>query len=183
MPFTPFHMGPGLAIKALAGDRFSLLAFGVAQVAMDIEPLVGMIRGAPVLHGATHTYAAALVIAGIVALVTPPLCRPLLRRWNREVSLAHLPWLASPPLKRVPVIAGAFAGTLSHVALDSLMHHDITPLAPWSNTNSLLDLIPLPALHQACIASGALGLAAWLALRWWRRDRSAGPRSNPPPAP
>jgi hypothetical protein len=38
MPFTPLHMGPGLAIKALAGHRFSILTFGIAQVAMDVEP-------------------------------------------------------------------------------------------------------------------------------------------------
>ncbi len=175
MPFTPFHMGPGLAVKAVAGDRFSILAFGIAQVAMDIEPLVGMFRGAPVLHGFTHTYAAAIVIACIVALATPALCRPWLRWWNHELSLARLPWLTSPqPLKRTPVVIGAFTGTLSHVALDSIMHHDITPLAPWSNTNGLLDLIPLPALHQACIVSGVLGLIVWLALSWRRRDRSAG---------
>ena len=46
MPFTPRHLGPGFAIKALAGRHFSLLTFGVAQVTMDIEPLVGLIRGA-----------------------------------------------------------------------------------------------------------------------------------------
>lgn len=56
MPFTPFHMGAGLALKAVAGRHFSVLTFGIAQVAMDIEPLVGMLRGAAVLHGPTHTY-------------------------------------------------------------------------------------------------------------------------------
>lgn len=55
MPFTPFHMGAGLALKAVAGRHFSVLTFGIAQVAMDIEPLVGMLRGAAVLHGPTHT--------------------------------------------------------------------------------------------------------------------------------
>ena len=44
MPFTPFHMGAGLALKAVAGRHFSVLTFGIAQVAMDIEPLVGMLR-------------------------------------------------------------------------------------------------------------------------------------------
>jgi len=167
MPFTPLHMGPGMAVKALAGERFSLLAFGVAQVAMDIEPLVQMVRGAPVLHGMTHTYLAAMVIAAAVALVAPAPCRLLLRKWNRELAFVRLPWLASPqPLKRLPVIAGAFTGTLSHVALDSLMHGDIRPLAPWSDANGLYGLIPSSALHLACIASGALGLAAWVAFRW-----------------
>ena len=56
MPFTPFHMGPGLAIKAVSGRYLSLMVFGFSQVAMDIEPLVRMIRGDAVLHGFTHTY-------------------------------------------------------------------------------------------------------------------------------
>ncbi len=62
MPFTPFHMGPGLLVKAVAGRHFSILTFGIAQVAMDIEPLMGLMRGATVLHGPTHTYPAACVI-------------------------------------------------------------------------------------------------------------------------
>ena len=32
MPFTPFHLGPGLAIKALGGHRISLLVFAGTQV-------------------------------------------------------------------------------------------------------------------------------------------------------
>ena len=53
MPFTPLHMGPALLLKAGADRRFSLFAFGCAQVLMDIEPLLGLFRHAPVLHGRT----------------------------------------------------------------------------------------------------------------------------------
>jgi hypothetical protein len=51
MPFTPFHLGPGAAVKAIAGDDFSFIVFGGAQALMDIEPLVHMVRGDAVLHG------------------------------------------------------------------------------------------------------------------------------------
>ena len=37
MPFTPFHMGPGLAVKAVCGRYFSLVVFGFSQVAIDIN--------------------------------------------------------------------------------------------------------------------------------------------------
>ncbi len=40
MPFTPFHMGPGLLIKAVLQGAFSLMVFGWAQIVMDIQPLV-----------------------------------------------------------------------------------------------------------------------------------------------
>jgi len=108
VPFTPFHMGPGLAIKAVVGARFSVLTFGLAQIAMDIEPLIGMIRGSTVIHGATHTYLAAIFIAIVVAVIAPFICCPVLRRWNRELSFYGLAWLtAAESLSAGPVITGA----------------------------------------------------------------------------
>jgi hypothetical protein len=35
--FTPLHFGPGLAMKSLAGRRFSLMLFAFSQVAIDID--------------------------------------------------------------------------------------------------------------------------------------------------
>lgn len=96
MPFTPFHMGPGLAVKALGGRHFSVLVFGIAQVAMDIEPGIGMLRGADVLHGWTHSYAGATVIGLLVLLLAPPLCRPILRRWNAELQHHRIGCCAHP---------------------------------------------------------------------------------------
>lgn len=67
MPFTPFHMGPGLAVKAVSGRRFSLMVFGFCQVAIDIEPLVRMLRGDIVIHGFTQTYLGATLVAFVGA--------------------------------------------------------------------------------------------------------------------
>jgi hypothetical protein len=168
-------MGPGLAIKALAGRRFSVLAFGIAQVAMDIEPLVGLVRGSSVLHGPTHNYLAAVAIAVVVAFVSPIICRPILRRWNQELSFYGLPWLAEaesfPP---APVVAGAFAGTISHVILDSIMHSDIAPLSPWSNANALLGFISVSALYQFCVLAGLLGAVGWAYRAWRKRPLGVG---------
>jgi hypothetical protein len=46
MPVTPFHLGPGLAAKAVLGRHMSLTVFGLGQVAMDLEPGLRMLRGA-----------------------------------------------------------------------------------------------------------------------------------------
>lgn len=156
-------MGPGFAIKAVAGRHFSLMSFGLAQVAMDIEPLVGMIRGAVVLHGVTHTYLAALIIALVVIMVAPPVCRPFLVRWNKEVAYYRRPWLAEPADFRLfPVAFGALIGTFSHVALDSLIYGEMRPLAPWSDENSLLGLASTGSLTSICLALGAIGFGVWL---------------------
>src|SRR5688572_29071880 len=121
-------MGPAMAIKALAPRRFSLLMFGLSQVAIDIEPGLGLLLGWEILHGWTHTYAGAVAIALGVLLVGRPLALWILRRWNAELRTHGLEWLADPDsLGWLPAAAGAFIGTLSHVALDSLMHADMRP--------------------------------------------------------
>ncbi len=173
MPFTPFHMGPGLAVKAVAGRRFSVVTFGVAQVAMDLETLVRMLRGSAVLHGPVHTYLGAVLMAIPVTLISPLLGRPILRRWNRALTSGGLAWLASPDAFAPRTVAlSALLGTVSHVALDSLMHADITPLAPWSDANVLLGLISAAALYRWCVLAGVLGVVGWLAGSWLQRGAS-----------
>lgn len=55
---VPFHMGLGLAAKAVAPRLVFLQVFGLAQVAMDVEPAMAM--GKAALHGWTHTVWGAL---------------------------------------------------------------------------------------------------------------------------
>ncbi|NEV60395.1 hypothetical protein [Thiorhodococcus minor] len=113
----------------------------------------------------------------------PSLGRPILRRWNREVAWARLSWLAvSEDFTRVSVLTGAILGTVSHVWLDSLMHADLTPLAPWSDGNSWLGVVSGEALMVGCLLAGLLGLITWLVLAWHRGRRtpasSRGARSQ-----
>ena len=152
-------MGPGLALKALAGRRFSLMVFGFSQVAIDIEPLVRIIRGDAVLHGFTHTYLGATLVALISVLVGRPVSQFLLRYWDPDPSSPILNWL--PTAKSIPwsaAIAGAFVGTYSHVLLDSIMHSDMQALAPVSDANALLHVISVDSLHLVCVISGVLGV-------------------------
>lgn len=158
MPFTPFHMGPGLAMKAVCGRHFSLMVFGFSQVAIDIEPLVRIIRGDDVLHGFTHTYLGATLIALVSVLVGRPVCQFLLKYWTPDPNSPFLNWLQGPKLISWPAaIASAFMGTYSHVFLDSIMHFDMQPLAPFSDANALLHVISVDSLHIACVLGGVIG--------------------------
>lgn len=180
MPFTPLHMGPGLAIKAAAGRHFSVLVFGIAQVAMDIEPLIGLIRGADVLHGWTHTVPGATLIGLTAFLLAPPLCNRILRRWNRELEHHKLQWLCSPePITRAAAASGAFIGTYSHVLLDGVMHADMLPLRPWSEGNALLRLMSIDALYLGCFICGVIGVALWLMAALSRRRAGAAADDRP----
>ena len=170
MPFTPFHMGPGLAVKAVCGRYFSLMVFGFSQVAIDIEPLVRIIRGDAVLHGLTHTYLGATLIAIASVLAGRPICQFLLNHWPPDPHAPFQSWLRGPKLISWPAaIAGAFVGTYSHVFLDSIMHSDMQPLAPLSEANALLHVISVDSLHVVCALGGAFGALLLFAVFILRR--------------
>lgn len=150
MPFTPFHMGPGILIKALLQGSFSLMVFGWAQIVMDIQPLIVLITGEGHLHGFSHTYVGATLLAIFSALTG---------KFLSEIGLFVLGLNAQWRVKIVWWVAflSAFVGTYSHVALDSIMHADMMPLFPFGTGNGLLGIIPVSALHKACIYSALVG--------------------------
>jgi hypothetical protein len=51
---------------------------------MDLEPGIGMLTGAEVLHGPTHTILGVIGIAIFVALFSPRTCSAILRKPNKE---------------------------------------------------------------------------------------------------
>ena len=170
MPFTPFHMGAALIVKPASQTHLSLITFGVAQIAMDIEPFIGMVRNSDILHGPTHTLIGAIVIGFVVALVSPFIRRLILRRYNQEVVVYKLGWLSEPiDPSRMAIWFGAYWGTLSHILLDSFMHDDIRPLAPFSDVNPLLHVISHDGVYQLCFVLGVIGCTAWLVTKWVRQ--------------
>jgi hypothetical protein len=169
MPITPFHMGPGLLVKAVGGRHVSLTVFGFSQVVMDIEPLVRMIRDDVVLHGFVHTYLGATLIGLVSAVAGRPICQALLNRWAPDPTAAFETWLRGPRLISWPAaIIGAFAGTYTHVFLDGIMHSDMQPLAPFPGASGLLGVVSPGVLHVGCVLSGVLGML-FLGAAFFRR--------------
>jgi hypothetical protein len=153
MPFTPLHLGAGAVLKAALGPRFSFVVFGGAQVLMDIEPLVRIVRGDTILHGYTHTLAGALAIGAVATLTGKPIGGWFLRALR--IAPSSIPWTAAA--------GGAFLGTLTHLPLDAIMHSDMRPWWPLSADNGLLDALSFDALNLLCVALAALGgLGVWL---------------------
>ena len=48
------------------------------------------------------------------------------------------------------------------IALDSIMHVDVEALWPFVTGNRVQGVIPLDALHGACIGAALLALAIWI---------------------
>lgn len=168
MPVTPFHFGPGAALHALAPRRVSFLAFCAANVIIDIESLYHLVTQRFPVHGFLHSYVGATLITGVT--VTLFLGAKAIAA---RVKLPDLwAWQSLTPMS---IAVGAAAGGYSHIVLDSIMHPDMSPLAPFSESNGLLRAIPLGMLHWICLGSGAAGLLI-LGVRRLLRGEDGAPR-------
>jgi membrane-bound metal-dependent hydrolase YbcI (DUF457 family) len=71
-------------------------------------------------------------------------------------------------------LSASILGAYSHVALDSIMHSDIRPLAPFSNANPLYLVIDIDELHVYCVVAGLVGMIGmgvwWLV--WQKQDQT-----------
>jgi hypothetical protein len=163
MPATPFHFGPGLLVKAAAPRRFSMAAYSLSQIVIDIESGYYMFHHATPVHRGAHTFAlGGLIGLGcglIVARVGAWLARP------RDVVPEAL---AAEYRLPVAVWSGTFGG-IFHSVLDGIMHSDIRPLRPFTNANPLYGLVSIEILYLFCLITGVIG-AAWL-LALQRRPR------------
>lgn len=164
MPFTPFHFGPAALIKAIAPRHFSFSVFCFAQVVTDVEVIVHMALRDGAWHQHLHTYAGATGVGLFSLIVGRPLCDFALRWWQRTPDLPLKEFYnPSPGITFGAAFTGAFAGTYSHVFLDSIVHIDVMPWAPFHLFNRSYHLIGPGTVHGLCFLSGVLG--AWLCAR------------------
>lgn len=159
MPFTPIHMGPGILFKAVLQGSFSLMVFGWTQIVMDIQPLIVLITGEGHLHGFSHTYIGATLLAVVSAATGKYLSQFGLWVLRVEPSIHNkIAWWV--------VFLSAFVGSFSHVVLDSIMHSDMEPFYPFTASNELLGLVSIPTLHKVCLYSGLVGAGVYYFVQW-----------------
>ncbi len=170
MPATPFHLGPGAAIKVVFGKHLSLAVFTFTQVVIDLESATRFLLEDEVLHGISHTYLGATVVGVVGLFIGKPVCEFCLRLWNSRLSKRQQRWLYIPPsISWMAAITGAFIGVYSHVLLDSIMHADMRPFAPLSAHNGLLYVITIDELHTVCLALGLFGATVLLVVTLWNK--------------
>ena len=145
----------------------SFVSFCAANVLIDCESFYNLVRLRYPVHALLHTYVGAtLVIGAIIALFLGA------RRLESRVALSNLVRWRQVSLGQVAL--GAALGAYSHVVLDSVMHGDMQPLAPFASTNALLGVVSLRTLHLSCLVLGALGLVGVAVRRFAAKERDAG---------
>lgn len=164
IPFTPFHFGPGLLVKACIPRSFWFSSFVAANVLIDVEVLVYIVRNDPPIHRHLHTYVGGAgigILAGVLMFATMKLLRRC--RINSDHFASGLTTTKSAMLGQ-SLIAGLVGG-VSHILLDSLMHRDMRPWWPLSDENGLAGMVSVGSLHGGCALAGLFGLVLLLLLR------------------
>lgn len=161
MPFTFYHFGAGALVKAIAPRHFSFTAFAVSNALIDIEPFLRLsgFLDDTILHGPTHTYPGAVVIAALTL--------PAIRLWDRTAAALHLNGLRPPAVPTWMVLTSALIGTVSHVLLDSRMHADMAAVRAMVGDPTARDLPPA-AVEWLCVEFAWYALLIYLARLTWR---------------
>lgn len=103
MPITPLHFGVLAPINHFAPGKVSNVSFIIANLWMDQSSIIFTIFGYGAISHADHVFWWAFVMAAFIGIF----------RWTRAW------WL------------GALIGSTSHIALDMLVHVDMSPFEPW----------------------------------------------------
>jgi hypothetical protein len=151
MPVTPFHLGPGAAIHAVAPRHVSFLAFCLANAVVDLEPLYFLLTDQTPLHRFLHTGIGATVAWGVTCLLFAVAIRlaPRLRLPN---------WFQWQALNKVQVAVGAALGAYSHIAIDSFVHPEMAPWWPVMNSNPYYNAVSPTTVHWSCVGAAIVAV-------------------------
>jgi hypothetical protein len=124
-------------------------------------------------HGFSHTYLGATLIAAFAAVTGKYLADLVLRLAPRVAPRpARVGWSVA--------FLSAFIGAYSHILLDSMVHADVRPFAPFSQARPMLGWWPASEMNEFCVYTGVAGLVLYfggglLLSRRRRRVRAGGP--------
>ena len=163
MPFTPFHIVAGASVKAIAPKHFSWSIFTLTNILIDFEPLYYHFTEGMLSHKFFHSIIGVSIIAILCATLGKPFCEYGLKLWNNSLAPEDKKWLGSGiKISHLSAWTGAVIGAYSHLILDSIMHLDIKPLAPFTDENLLLGILGLMELHALCLILLAFGLIVFM---------------------
>lgn len=154
MPFTPYHLGPALLIGVIIFPFVDIIGILIGSIILDIEPLLILTTGTgQPLHGISHTYLVATIVAVLTTAIIWVLRGPLYE------ILSVFKINQEPSIKRIG--GSSIFGTYSHVLLDSFLYPEMNPLFPILG-NPFLGLVSSAIIYQFCLYCGIVGLLVYL---------------------
>jgi membrane-bound metal-dependent hydrolase YbcI (DUF457 family) len=163
MPFTPFHLGPGLLIGLIFFPYLFLPSILLGSVIVDLEPLAFLLLDLPVLHLFFHTFLGATIVALIMSVVVF-----FLRGvFEKLMVFFLLPQIGSP----LNVAMAALIGAYSHIILDAFLYPEMQPFWPLLG-NPFLGLVSSPTIYLFCVFCFIIAIPIYL-LQIWRIKRRA----------
>jgi membrane-bound metal-dependent hydrolase YbcI (DUF457 family) len=124
MPFTPFHLGPGLLISLTFLSFIDIPTFLITSVIIDFEPFLVLILylNYP-LHGFFHSFLGGFIVAVLLSMVMSKIRRyftPLLTFFKIEQSISFK-----------KILFSSICAIFLHILLDSPIYLDIRPFFPF----------------------------------------------------
>jgi len=172
MPFTPFHLGPGLLFGLLLLSYIDFPTFLVASVIVDIEPFLVLTLDLNYpLHGFLHSFLGGTLLAFIIAAAMSKVrstLSPLMSFFKLEKKLSFK-----------SILSASLFSVYLHILLDSPLYSDIRPFYPFDFnpflSNSMFIGFEVYTLCVLSFIGGAVIYAIRLVFR--RRTIRNRPRS------
>lgn len=158
-PFTPFHLGPALAIGLPFRKYIHVPTFIFANVVVDVEGLLVLVLG---LNYPLHSYLHTFLLASLLGVALAVVMFFLERFFQPAYKLFLLETNNKPRISAF--IAAGVLGTMLHVLFDAPLYSDIRPFYPWTTANPLLNPVSSANVYAATVWLGALGLVFYAGL-------------------
>ena len=144
MPFTPYHLGPGLLFGLLLLNFINFPTFLIASVIVDIEPLIIILFNLnPSLHGFFHSFLGGTLVAFLLAALMSVIRKylsPILEFFKIERKSSFK-----------KILLGSLFGVYTHILLDSFLYIDIRPFLPLSFNPFLIIELPSLSIYLFCV--------------------------------
>ena len=158
MPFTPFHLGPALALGLPLRRYVHAPTFILANVIVGIEPFLVLFLGLRYpLHGYLHTFFLAFFVGlalGYAMFLLKKILHPLYKAFLLE---------SGNNLSLKSFMFAGILGTTLHVLLDSPLYDDIHPFYPLT-ANPLYNPALSLEVYSICVWMGILGIIYYVSL-------------------
>ena len=159
MPFTPFHLGPGIALGIIFKRWINIPAILLASIIVDVRTTYCFFIGNSQLHGFFHTFAGATLLGlFVIALV-----------WIFRIHLSKISKLlkVEQDYSLNSIVSGALIGVWVHIILDAFLYPEMHPFWPVKGNTLLLGVLSSSTVYGLCVVGFLVGglIYVWKLIR------------------